>query len=424
MKTIKPLRGGRPLALVLALAFASTAACADNTADPTDFTTQALTEAMMPASPTNAVADDPSAASLGRLLFFDKGFSSEGTVGCVSCHDPSRGFSDAKAKSVGVRGQLGDRHSMPVTDAVMHPYLLWDGKADSAWSQPLKALENPKEMDFSRAEVAHRMSAVYKAEYETVFGPLPDLSEVPARAKPGDPSWTSLSETQRDAVQRVFANFGKAVEAYERKVLCVDTRFDRWQRGQAQLTNAELAGAATFQRERCTGCHSGPSFSDGEFHNIGIPSTDRGRAVAAPLLATDPFNGAGAYSDNQAAGRLKLASVAAETAQEGAFRTASLRGVGQRTFFGHASHQQTLRGFILDVYRGGRGGRGGGGGGGDDDGRGGGGGGGGGATVGTLDPRLQGVNVDGGDVDNVVAFLRTLDCPSLPAELLAPPASR
>lgn len=415
MNTIKPLRGGRPLALAFAMAIASTTACADDTADRTDFTSQALTEGMVPASPTNAMANDPSAASLGRLLFFDKGFSSEGTVGCVSCHDPSRGFSDPKAKSVGVRGQLGDRHSMPITDAVMHPYLLWDGKADSAWSQPLKALENPKEMDFTRAEVAHRMSTVYKAEYETVFGPLPDLTEVPARAKPGDPSWTSLSEAQRDAVQRVFANFGKAIEAYERKVLCVDTRFDRWQRGEAQLTNAELAGAATFQRQRCTGCHSGPSFSDGEFHDIGIPSTDRGRAAGAPSLATDLFNGAGAYSDDPAAGRLKLASVAAETAQEGAFRTASLRGVGQRTFFGHASHQQSLRGFILDIYRG----RGGGGGG-----RGGRGGGGGGATVGTLDPKLQGVNVDGGDVDDLVAFLRTLDCPDLPAELLAPAGSR
>jgi cytochrome c peroxidase len=88
--------------------------------------------------------------------------------------------------------------------------------------------------------------------------------------------------------------------------------------------------------------------------------------------------------------------VASETAQEGAFRTASLRGVAQRTFFGHAAHEQTLRGFILDIYRG-RGRRGGGG-------RA--------ASVGVLDPKLAGVNVDDEAVDDLIAFLHTLDCPA------------
>jgi cytochrome c peroxidase len=93
-------------------------------------------------------------------------------------------------------------------------------------------------------------------------------------------------------------------------------------------------------------------------------------------------------------------NVPLETATEGAFRTASLRGVGQRTFFGHAAHEQTLRGFILDVYR--RGGRGGGG-------RRA-------ATVGVRDPKMNDVNVDGNDV---IAFLHTLDCPAPSSELLA-----
>jgi cytochrome c peroxidase len=186
------------------------------------------------------------------------------------------------------------------------------------------------------------------------------------------------------------------VEAFERKLLCMDTRFDQWQRGEQPLSNAELAGAATFHREHCDRCHTGPSFSDGAFHDIGVPSPDRGRALGAPALLSDPFNGAGVYSDDPAAGAAKLKSVASETAQEGAFRTASLRGVAQRTFFGHAAHEQTLRGFILDIYRG-RGRRGGGG-------RA--------ASVGVLDPKLAGVNVDDEAVDDLIAFLHTLDCPA------------
>ncbi len=414
-----------PFAFALTIALAGTAACTEPTeATPGDLASVEITVAALPPSPTNAVADDSRAAALGQALFFDRGLSADGTIGCVSCHDPARGFSDARARSVGVRGQLGDRHSMPVTAAALHPYLLWDGKADSAWSQPLKALENPKEMDFTRVEVARALVERYPAEYKAVFGPLPDLSAAPPRAKPGDVAWEEMSIPLRDDVQRAFANAGKAIEAYERKILCSNTRFDRSLRGEEELSTAERAGAAIFERERCTGCHSGPSFSDGKFYNIGLPSPDRGRVLGAAALKSDPFNGAGAYSDNPAAGAAKLATIAAETAQEGAFRTASLRGVAQRTFFGHASHQQSLRGFILDVYRGGRGrnGRGG-----DADRSGGGAGAGagpgagaGGATVGALDPLLQGVNIDNGDVDDLIAFLKTLDCPPLPPELVAP----
>lgn len=403
------------LTLSLALPVASVA-CGDRQPNVADLAPLELTTADLPASPTNAVADDARAVALGRSLFFDRRLSADGTIGCVSCHDPAHGFSDPKPRSVGIRGQTGDRHSMPVTAAVLHPYLLWDGKADSAWSQPLKAIENPKEMDFTRVEVARHVASTYRAQYEALFGALPDLATAPARAKPGDPAWSAMPEALRDDVQRVFANIGKAIEAYERKLLCTDTRFDKFVRGEVQLTDSERAGAAVFQQENCIRCHSGPSFSDGLFHDIGIPSTDRGRPLGAQSLLDDPFSGTGLYSDDRAAGVSKLASIARETAQEGAFRTASLRGVGQRTFFGHAAHESTLRGFVLDIYRGGAGG------GGRGNGRGGNGGRG--ATVGTLDPLLNGVNVGGDDVDDLVSFLRTLDCPAPPADLLEPEPAR
>ena len=145
--------------------------------------------------------------------------------------------------------------------------------------------------------------------------------------------------------------------------------------------------------------------SDGKFHDLGGGggSADPGRAAAIPLLLADPFNGAGVYSDDPAAGRRLLSIAASEAGGTGAFRTASLRGVGQRQRFGHLGDRDDLRQFITQVYRRGRGrGRGG-----DD----------GGANA-RPDPLLDGVDTD--NVEEMIAFLHTLDCPVPPPELLAP----
>jgi cytochrome c peroxidase len=392
---------------VAAALFAIGCAPQDAARDQATLAAMALDATSLPASPTNMYAEDPAAGALGRRLFFDKRMSEDGGVACASCHDPAKGFSDPRPVSLGVSGRAGGRHSMPITAAALHPFQFWDGRADSLWSQPLKAMEGQKEMDFSRVEVAHFIEANYQADYESVFGPMPDLKGLPARARPGEPAWDSLPAQSRDDVQRVFANVGKSIEAYERKLLCADTRFDRWTRGELTLTAEEQSGADSFVGNGCTGCHNGPSFSDGKFHELGIggvAGSDLGRSAGRTLLLADPFNGAGVYSDDPAAGQALLALVATETGGARAFRTASLRGVGQRQRFGHLGDRSDLRQFITQVYRGGGGGGG----------RGGGGNGG----NGGLDPLLRGVDTD--NVDAVIAFLRTLDCPVPPAELLAP----
>lgn len=354
----------------------------------------------LPVSPTNAYADDPQAAALGRLLFFDPRMSSDLDVACADCHDPDQGFSDDDPVSTGVLGRRGDRHSMPVTHVAMQRFFLWDGRADSLWSQPLKALENESEMNATRLGVAHFVARNYGESYEAVFGPLPDLAVYPAEGKPGDQAWEGLELASKTDVNRVFANVGKALASYERKLWCADTRFDRWAVGQLELTMQERAGAADFLRQGCIECHDGPAFSDGEFHNIGVgsglPEPDRGRADALAKLRTDPFNGAGVFSDDPGFGQAKLDSIEGEPGQLGAFKTPSLRGVGQRGAFGHRGHIDQLERF-LELY--------------DDpsleEG-----------AVGVIDPLAEAVELN--DTESMAAFLRTLNCPPVSAELLNP----
>lgn len=351
----------------------------------------ALTADQLPVSPTNAVADRDDAAALGARIFEDKRMSADGTVSCASCHDATVGFSDARPLSLGVEERVGARHSMQLTNIGFQRVLFWDGRADTLWSQPLQAIENGKEMDFSRAEVAHFIAASYRIEYEAIFGPLPNLQAVPPRARPGLPEWDVLTAKQQDDVQRIFANTGKLLEAFQRRLLCVDTRFDRWTRGELELTGDERSAAARFLREGCIRCHAGANFSDGKFHNIGIGSStsepDRGAYGMMAHIEADVMNAAGAYSDDPEAGAALLAELAAMERPLGSFRTPSLRGVTQRKSFGHLGHQLELGDFINDVYDEPHMQR---------------------TAVGELDDEVRDVELRAGAV---LPFMRTLDCP-------------
>lgn len=378
-----------------------------------------LTTNDLPLSPTNAYADDPEAAAFGQALFFDRRMSADEEVGCVSCHAPDRAFADPRAFSEGAFGRVGNRHAPSLLNVAFNQFQLWDGRADALWSQPIKAIEAEPEGDFTRTEVAHFITRTYADEYSALFGPLPDLDHLPARAKPGDAEWAAMSDADQDAVNRISANIGKAIEAYERKLLCVDTEFDRYMAGEGELSILAFEGARIFLNDAgagCVDCHSGPNLTDGLFHNLGLdhPNTpDQGRAAGITALLDDPFNGVGAFSDDQTAGAAVLANLSMGDRRDlGAFKTPGLRGVGQRDRFGHLGHETNLARWIDNVYRRGGGGPGG---------RGRGGQGAGGNFVGQLSPDFP-RNLPGNSEQALAAFLRTLDCPPLPAELTRAPA--
>lgn len=314
-----------------------------------------------PANPTNKVADDALVARFGQRLFFDKGLSADGRVACASCHPASAGFSDTRATSPGVLGRQGTRHAPGVIMASYSPFLLWDGRADSMWSQALMAFEAPDEMDFTRLEVAHYIAASHREEYELRFGPLPDLSELPERARPGLTNWELLTAAERDQVNRIFSNVGKAIEAYQRQLRCDKTPLDRLLLGESGImTETELQGAVAFDVSGCTACHSGPELSDHSFHHIGIgnanPQDAQGRQRAFDVLKRDLFNGVGPYSDDTRAGQAKLDLAREDELADtwvGAFKTPSLRGVGQRQRFMHSGSFSSLRevvGFYADAH--------------------------------------------------------------------------
>jgi cytochrome c peroxidase len=283
----------------------------------------------LPPSRGNRYADDVAAAELGRAIFFDSGFSNIPDISCASCHRPELAFTDGAPVSEVIAGMPGGRNSPSLLNVAWNDqWVFWDGRADSLWSQPLFAFENEIEMDTTRLEIAHRITDAYRAEYEPIFGALPDLSGFPPAGKPGDPAFDELSDGDRDAINRIAANVGKALEAYMRRIAGGDSALDRYLDGDGDaLTEQQARGLSRFVQSGCQRCHSGPAMSDGEFHPSTAGSeTDLGRATGIPILLANEFNGAGPYFDTDAGAPLRLPNAAREDDLR-AFRSPSMRNI-------------------------------------------------------------------------------------------------
>ncbi|MFT4974393.1 MAG: cytochrome c peroxidase [Myxococcota bacterium] len=326
--------------------------------------------------PTNAVASDLDAARLGQWLFFDASLSSSGTVSCATCHDPELGFSDGLALSEGL-SETG-RHSMSLWNTAYNRWFYWDGRCDTQWCQALKPLEHPAEMGGSRLAIAHRLyaDAELKTAYEAVFGALPDLSDTarfPAEGRPvaDDPTdpldvaWSSMASADQEAINVVFSRVGKSIAAYERLLLTGAAPFDDYAgvlqaegevaaRASGHLSDAAERGLKIVAGEgNCHFCHSGPGFTNGEFHNIGLAdrdwldSADTGRYEGIPQLLVEPFRGTGAYSDDPEAAAIKLDHLVQGPEQLGQFKVPTLRNVAQSPPYMHGGQLETLE----DVVR-------------------------------------------------------------------------
>ena len=287
--------------------------------------------------PTNAVADNPRAAKLGQQLFFDTRMSANGAVSCASCHQPARRFTDGLPKGQGIASSKRNTHS--IVGVAYSPWLYWDGRKDSLWSQALAPLEDPNEHGSNRVKVVELVtqSPEYREEYKILFGAF-------------DPA-------EDDAIDSAFANVGKAIAAFERLLMPSPSRFDDYVAAlldgnedaqAAALTTDEILGLQLFIGEAlCTQCHNGPLLTNNEFHNTGVISfpgevPDKGRVAGVREVLADPFNCSGNYSDSAEADCTELKYARTGSELIGAFRTPSLRNLENTEPYMHKGQFNTI----------------------------------------------------------------------------------
>lgn len=241
---------------------------------------------------------------LGKQLFFDRRLSIDNTVACVDCHHPDMGWADSREASVGIEDQKGNRNSPPVLNAAYLHFLFWDGRSDSLEDQATKPITNPIEMGVeSLDDLVKKISGIegYRIQFEQVF----------------DDGVTSR-------------NIGAALTAFERTLVAGDAPYDKFESGDKQaLSESARRGMEVFFNEgHCSACHSGPLFTDGGFHNIGVGQSgepvDTGRFV-----------------------------VTGRKGDAGSFKTPSLRDVGRTAPYMHDGSLKTLREVVEFYNRGG-----------------------------------------------------------------------
>lgn len=224
-------------------------------------------------------ADNPQTdakVKLGHQLFFDKRLSVDGSRACYSCHLNEDGNGGKDPLAIGAGEKVLTRHSPVIWNVGYLAELYWDGRSKSleaqataAWAGGNMGVGN-ENLEKKAAEIA--AIAGYKTQFDAVF--------------PGE-----------GVTPTTIVN---ALSAYERTLICDDTAYDKYAKGDAKaLSDEQKKGLDLFMgKAACITCHTPPHFStayggpQGTYYNVGIGTKDKkeeevdvGRAKVSTLPA-------------------------------------------------------------------------------------------------------------------------------------------
>lgn len=295
----------------------------------------------LPALPfTNHQAPTETQTQLGRLLFNDVRFSTDGSISCASCHQKNKAFTDGQKTPRGIDGKTGFRNAPTVLNAAFYQSFFLDGREESLESQALGPLTNPVEHGLEN------------------FDPILKVVKT-------DPTYIKLFTLTFGipASQISIQHVAKAIADYERTLISGNSLFDQYYFGRdhSKLSASAERGMRIFRRKgNCANCHEisfkQALFTDNQFYNIGI-----GYEIIASRLedlissvnqhqTIEPLH----LTDQQIA-ELGRFNVTHNIKDLGKFKTPTLRNIALTAPYMHDGSMKTLEEVIEYYDKGGNG---------------------------------------------------------------------
>ncbi|NPA04345.1 MAG: c-type cytochrome [Epsilonproteobacteria bacterium] len=186
---------------------------------------------------------DKDKAKIGKVLFFDPLLSRDETVACVSCHDFNYGGADPRRVSIGVYGKKGNVNSPTVYNAVFNFALFWNGRAKDLYEQLDGPLHSPVEMDMDEKTLLERLNA--SPYYKELFKEVYHTSTI------------------------TYGMVKESIVEFEKALTTPNSKFDRYLRGEVNLTSQEYEGYLLFKKLGCITCHNGINLGGNSFQKFG-----------------------------------------------------------------------------------------------------------------------------------------------------------
>jgi cytochrome c peroxidase len=255
-------------------------------------------------------------ARLGELLFFDPILSGNNKRACASCHKPGRAFTDGLAKSISFDFKELPRNAPTIINSGFQKRQFWDLRASSLEDQLDSVVNNPSELHSSFEHVIERINS--SPQYIKLFH-------------------KAFPKTTTDGIKR--EDVKNAIGVYERTLVGLNSRFDEYMRGNAELTASEINGFNLYLgKARCGNCHFAPLFNGAlpPFYNF----TDH-QTIGVPLKATMVK-----FKLDPDAGRFKLTG---DSLTRFSFKSPTMRNSALTSPYMHNGAFQTLE-QVIDFY--------------------------------------------------------------------------
>ena len=287
-----------------------------------------------------AAENGPEIAALGERIFHDPSLSASGKQACSTCHDPAQ----AHAQSNGLSVQLGGPNlDVPGFRAV--PSLRYLNANLPFFFQNDGTPTGGFDRDGRANDLVAQAERPFLAAHEMANGDAASVVAKLSRTDYADAFSAAFGEHVFEDADRAFLAARYAVSAYESSASefrPFSSKFDLFLQRKAMLSAQELRGFAAFNSQAkggCAGCHpstrqadgSPPVFTDYTYDNLGVPRNPQIPANADP-----------AYFDMGLCGP-EREDLASSIDFCGQFKVPTLRNVATRKVIFHNGYFHTLR---------------------------------------------------------------------------------